>query len=290
MRKYKKRWNGPIASFSYSIANKAVLQKIRALLGGSKNFFAAGGAPLAEDIEIFFLSVGLLVCQGYGLTETSPVIACNTPSAFKFGTVGKPLIDVNVKIDLDTGEILAKGPNVTCGYYNKPELTAEAFTEDGWFKTGDVGDIDKDGYLRITDRIKDFIITSGGKNIAPLRIETIIGMDHYIEQICTIGDKRKYIVALIVPNFQALEEHAKSQNISFNSREELVSNPTIFEFYKERIDILSVELSQFEKIKNFHLLPKEFSQENGELTPSLKVKRKIIASNYVEIIEKLYSV
>ena len=205
MRKLKKRWLGPIARFNYSIADKLVLHKIRALLGGDKNFFSAGGAPLSKDIEEFFCSAGLLVCQGYGLTETSPVIACNTPTAFKFGTVGKPLVSVDVKIDSETGEILAKGPNVTCGYYNKPELTAEAFTEDGWFKTGDVGGIDKDGYLVITDRIKDFIITSSGKNVAPLRIENIVGVDQYIEQICTIGDKRKYISALVVPNFQALE-------------------------------------------------------------------------------------
>jgi len=288
-RKYRKRWIGPMARFHYSIADKLVLKKIRALLGGDKNFFSAGGAPLSKDIEEFFLSVGLLVCQGYGLTETSPVIACNTPSAFKFGTVGKPLSGVDVKIDLETGEILAKGPNLTCGYYNKPELTTEAFTKDGWFKTGDVGGLDKEGYLVITDRIKDFIITSSGKNVAPLRIETIVGVDHYIEQICTIGDKRKYISALVVPNFPALEEFAKSQNISFVTREELIANPKIIDFYKERIDLASVELSQFEKIKKFHLLAKEFSQENGEITPTLKIKRKIIASNYAEIIEKLYA-
>ncbi len=288
-RRFKNRWISPFLRFRYSIADSLILSKIRDVVGGDKNFFSAGGAPLSRDIEEFFFSAGLLICQGYGLSETSPVLACNTPSAFRFGTVGKPLDGVSLRVDSETGEIQAKGPNVMSGYYKRPDDTKEAFTEDGWFRTGDVGLIDSDGFVKITDRIKDIIITSGGKNIAPLRIETIVGVDHYIEQICTIGDKRKFVSALVVPNFAALEEYAAEQKIEFSTREELVKNDRIRDFFKNRIAMNSGDLSQYETIKRFTLLPREFTQESGELTPSLKIKRQEIMKRFAGIIEMMYA-
>ncbi len=271
---------------THSLADRLVLSKLREIVGGDKNFFSAGGAPLSKNIEEFFLSAGLLVCQGYGLTETSPIVTYNTPGAFKFGTVGKPAPGCEVKLG-DNDEILVKGRNVMKGYYNKPEATAEAL-RNGWFHTGDVGLIDDEGFVVITDRIKDLIITSGGKNIAPQRIETAVGRDHYIEQITTIGDRRKYVCALIVPSYDALESYAQDKGISCASREELVRHPEIIGFYRERIDRQSTELAGFETIKAFTLLPREFSQEDGELTPTQKIKRKVIAERYRDTIDAMY--
>jgi len=287
-RKKDKKFVGPLLGIRHAIADKLVLSKMRDVVGGPKNFFSAGGAPLAKEIEEFFFAAGLLVVQGYGLSETSPLISFNAPGHFKFGTVGRIVSEVQVRIDNETGEIQVKGPNVMKGYYNKPEDTKEAFTADGYLKTGDVGLIDQDGYLRITDRIKDLIITSGGKNIAPLHIETLVGMDHYIEQICTIGDKRKYVSALIIPNFPALEDYAKEKGITYTSREDLVKSDQIMLFYKERIDANSRELAQYEKIKAFTILAKEFTQDGGELTPTQKIKRKVVMEKYRDLVEKMY--
>ena len=273
-------------SFQHKIADKLVLSKVRDVVGGPKNFFSAGGAPLSQAIEEFFFGAGLLVCEGYGLTETSPMVTFNTPKAFKFGTVGKPIPDCEVKIAED-GEILVKSPSVTQGYYNKPEATAEAF-RDGWFHTGDVGEFDEDGFLRITDRIKDLIITSGGKNIAPQKIETVYAKDHFIEQFIAIGDRRKFITALIVPNFEALEAYAQAQGIAYRNREELVENKDIYAYYKQRIDGRSAELARYEQVKVFTLLPAPFSQETGELTPTQKIKRKVVAEKYAAQVEAMY--
>ncbi|MCP4133990.1 MAG: long-chain fatty acid--CoA ligase [bacterium] len=287
---YKRKDNkmvGPYLKLRHNLADKLVLGKIRDIVGGYKKFFSAGGAALSSEIEEFFLAAGVLVCQGYGLTETSPMITANAPGAFKFGTVGRPVLNCEVKIS-DEGEILAKGDNIMKGYYNKPDATAEVFDNDGWFKSGDVGIIDEDGYVKITDRIKDLIITSGGKNIAPQRIEMAVGMDHYIEQIATIGDGRKFISALIVPNFEALEEYAKDQGISFSSTEELLKKEEITDFYNKRIKDQSADLAGYEKIKAFSLIPNEFSQEGGELTPTMKIKRKVIKEKYKEIIDAMY--
>lgn len=290
-REYEYRKKGqkpvyPVLALKHAIADKMVLSAVRAVVGGPKNFFSAGGAPLAREIEEFFFAAGLFVCQGYGLTETSPMAAANSPKAFKFGTVGKPILGCEIKIG-EHGEILVKGGNVMKGYYKKPKETEEAFV-DGWFKTGDVGVIDEDGFLRITDRIKDLIITAQGKNVAPQHIEGVIARDLFIEQVVTVGDKRKYITALIVPSFGALEPYAREKNIRFSSREELVKKPEIVEFYRKRIRELSVELANYEKIVNFKLMPREFTQENGELTPTLKLKRKVIAENYKNMIDGMY--
>ncbi|MFO7568637.1 MAG: long-chain fatty acid--CoA ligase [Smithellaceae bacterium] len=286
---YKKKDHkmiGPVLKIKHALADKLVLSNIRAVVGGPKNFFSAGGAPLSREIEEFFFAAGLLVCQGYGLTETSPMISCNSPGAFKFGTVGKPILGCEVRIG-EFGEIQARGANIMKGYYKKPKETEETFV-DGWFKTGDVGIIDEDGFLIITDRIKDLIITAQGKNVAPQHIEMAIGKDFFIEQIVTIGDKRKYISALIVPAFAALEQYARDNNIAFESREDLVKKPEIIAFYGKRIDDLSVELANYEKIVRFTLVPNEFTQDAGELTPTMKIKRKFVAQKYQDMIDKMY--
>lgn len=286
---YRLKEGRPISALlalQHRLADRLVLGKIRDIVGGSKNFFSAGGAPLAQAIEEFFFAAGLLVCEGYGLTETSPMVTFNTPKAFKFGTVGRPIVDCQVKIAAD-GEILVKSPSVTQGYYNKPQATAEAFV-DGWFRTGDVGEFDDEGFLRITDRIKDLIITSGGKNIAPQRIETMLARDYFIEQSLAIGDRRKFISALIVPNFVALETHASAEGLTWQTREELVTHPGIIAFYRARIDSCSQELASFERVKAFTLLPAPFTQETGEMTPSQKVRRKVVLEKYAPLIEAMY--
>ena len=280
------RASGPALSLQHKLADRLVLHKVQAVVGGPKNFFSAGGAPLSQSIEEFFFAAGLLVCEGYGLTETSPMVTCNTPAAFKFGTVGKPIIDCQVKID-DNGEILVKSPSLSTGYYRKPEATAAAF-RDGWFHTGDVGEFDAEGFLRITDRIKDLIITSGGSNVAPQKIETVFAKDHFIEQFITIGDRRKFISALIVPNFEALAAYALSRDIAYGSHAELVAHPTVQAFYQQRVDTLSLELAPYERVKAFTLLPAPFAQESGELTPSLKIKRRVVAEKFAPQIESMY--
>ena len=278
---------GALLTLQHKLADKLVLSKVRDVVGGPKNFFSAGGAPLSKDIEEFFFAVGLLVCEGYGLTETSPMVTFNTPKAFKFGTVGKPIIDCQVEIAED-GEILVKSPSVTQGYYNKPQATADAFC-DGWFHTGDVGQFDEEGFLVITDRLKDLIITSGGKNIAPQKIETVYAKDHFIEQFIVIGDRFKFISALLVPNFAVLEAYAREQGIPFRSYEELVAKDEIYAFYKERLASRSEELANYEQVKVFTLLPKPFTQETGEITPSQKMKRRVIMKNYAEQIAAMYA-
>ncbi|MBK8984954.1 MAG: long-chain fatty acid--CoA ligase [Chloroflexi bacterium] len=286
---YRLKDNRPVGVWlaaQHRLADRLVLSKVRDVVGGSKNFFSAGGAPLAREIEEFFFAAGLLVCEGYGLTETSPMVTFNTPKAFKFGTGGRPIPDCQVKFGVD-GEILVKSPSVTQGYYNKPEATAEAFV-DGWFRTGDVGEFDADGFLRITDRIKDLIITSGGKNIAPQRIETALAKDHYIEQFIAIGDRRKFISALVVPNFVALEQYAQAQGIAFTAVSDLVQHPDVIAFYRQRIEAASQELANYERVKAFTLLPASFSQETGELTPTQKIKRKVVAQKYAAHIESMY--
>jgi long-chain acyl-CoA synthetase len=214
------------------------------------------------------------------------MVTFNSPKAFRFGTVGKPIIGCEVKIDAN-GEILVKSPSLTQGYYRKPDATAAAF-RDGWFHTGDVGEFDADGFLRITDRIKDLIITSGGSNVAPQKIETVYAKDHFIEQFITIGDRRKFISALIVPNFEALSAHAQAQGIDYQTRDDLVAHPAIQTFYQQRVDDLSQELTPYERVKAFTLLPAPLAQETGELTPSLKVKRRVVAEKFAPQIEAMY--
>ncbi|MFW5862415.1 MAG: AMP-dependent synthetase/ligase [Spirochaetota bacterium] len=287
-RKKDRKFIGPYLKFRYKIADTLVLKKIRDIVGGQIKFFPCAGAPLSQEIEEFFYACGLFITYGYGLTETTATVTCHEPSNFIFGAVGKPLPGVEVKIDESNSEILVRGGNVMKGYYKKPDATAEVFTSDGFFRTGDAGVFEENGELRITDRIKDLMKTSGGKYIAPQMIESTLGADHFIEQIAIIGDQRKYVTALIVPSFEALEEHAKTNNIQYSSKEELVNKPEIKEFYQNRIEEASSEFARFEKIKKFTLLPDEFTVENGEITPTLKIKRKVVAEKYKDIIDSMY--
>ncbi|WDP91678.1 MAG: long-chain fatty acid--CoA ligase [Desulfobacter sp.] len=286
----KKQEGSPVSlllSLKFRILDRLVLSKVRDAVGGPKNFFSAGGAPLEKSIEEFFFACGLLICQGYGMTETAPMITFNAPGAFKFGTVGKPVPGCEVRLG-DQGEILVKGGQVMQGYYNNPEKTAETIVN-GWLKTGDIGEFDEEGYLRITDRIKELIITSGGKNIAPQHIETHVGKDYFIEQIVAVGDRQKFISALVVPAMDALETWAKKQKIKWNSIEELISLPEVLDFYRKRIDLNSGELARFETIKKFILLPRPFTVEQGEITPTLKFRRKVISQKYFDLIEAMYT-
>jgi len=279
---------GALLTLKRKIADKLVLHKVRALFGTGLHHLNYGGAALNPEIEKFFFYCGVLITSGYGLTETAPVLAMNGWQYFKFGSVGPAAPLVDIRIDPDTGEIQAQGPNVFKEYYKKPELTKEVFTEDGWFKTGDIGRIDEDGYLFITDRLKDLIITSGGKNIAPQMIEIIMGEDHFIEYIAVVGDGRKYISALIVPTFVNLEDWATKAGITFASRAELIKHPKVIEFYENIINERQKSLGQVERIKKFTLLENEFSQETGEITPTMKVKRKFVQAKYKDLIDAMY--
>jgi long-chain acyl-CoA synthetase len=273
--------------FKYNIANKLVFSKIYEKMGGRLRFFFSGGAPLAKEIAEFFHAMGITILEGYGLTETSPVLTVNRPEALRFGSVGQPIPEVEIKIAGD-GEILAKGPNVMRGYFNKPEATAEVLV-DGWFHTGDIGHLDEDNYLHITDRKKDLIVTAGGKNIAPQNIENQLKLDKYIEQVCVLGDKRKYLSALIVPNFEELEAWAKKEGIAFKDRMDLVMNEKVNNLYRERIDERLKEFDRHEGITKFTLLPQEMTEDDGFLTPTLKVKRKEVSQAFTNEINKMYS-
>jgi long-chain acyl-CoA synthetase len=273
--------------FKYKIANKLVFSKIYERMGGRLRFFFSGGAPLAKEIAEFFHAMGITILEGYGLTETSPVLTVNTPERLRFGSVGQPIPEVEIKIAED-GEILAKGPNVMKGYFNKPEATAEVLV-DGWFHTGDIGYLDEDNYLHITDRKKDLIVTAGGKNIAPQNIENQLKLDKYIEQACVIGDKRKYLSALIVPNFEELEAWAKKEGISCPDRMGLVLNDRVNQLIRERIDEQLKEFDRHEGITKFTLLPQEMTEADGFLTPTLKVKRKEVSQVFADDINKMYS-
>jgi long-chain acyl-CoA synthetase len=286
-RKKEKRRIGPLVALRRRVADALVLSKIRDVVGGEKNFFSCGGAPLAKEVEEFFFAAGLLVCQGYGLTETSPMLTCNAPGAFKFGTVGRPILGCEIRI-AESGEILARGGNIMRGYHKKAAETEAAF-QDGWFKTGDVGAIDGDGYLQITDRIKDLVITSQGKNIAPQHIEAMFGSDPYIEHVAVLGDRRNYASALVVPSFPALEQHARERGIPFASREELVTRPEITAFYERRLQRVNEGLAGYERIKRFTLMPREFSQDGGELTPTLKIRRRFVEQKYRAVIDAMYA-
>lgn len=277
---------GPLLALEYALADRLVLAKIRSIMGGSKNFLSAGGAPLSAAVEEFFFAAGLPIYQGYGLTETAPMITCNAPGAFKFGTVGRPVRDVEVRLG-DMGEIQVRGPNVMLGYYNKPEETHRAFV-DGWFKTGDIGELDEDGFLHVTDRIKDLIITDSGENVAPQHIESLLSTDPYIEHVVALGDKRKFLTVIIVPQFAALEEYARAHAIPFSSVSDLITQPEIHDFYRERMEQLSVDLAPYERPKKFTLLDHALTQEAGELTPTQKVKRKEIVTRYADAIERMY--
>jgi len=278
---------GPILWCKYMLAKALIFSKIRDGVGGRIKFFISGGAPLSKELGEFFYSVGIFIFEGYGLTETSPVVTVNTFKAFKFGSVGKPIRNTEVRIAPD-GEILINGPGVMKGYYKKEAETREVFDAEGWFHSGDIGYLDEEGFLCITDRKKDIIITAGGKNIAPQNIENLIKADSYICEVVLHGDRRPYLTALIEPNFDALKGLALRQGIPYIKAEELARHPRVREFIAERIEERQKDLPNYEKIRNFTLLEKKLTIEGGEITPTLKVKRKVVAEKYRDIFDGMY--
>ena len=285
-RTLSRRPVGSWLGFKRRLAHKLVYSKILEKTGGRIRFFVSGGAPLAKDIAEFFYALGIVILEGYGLTETSPAIAINTFERMKFGTVGPPIPGVEVKIAPD-GEILTRGPNVMKGYYKKPAETQEVFEGD-WLKTGDIGVLDAEGFLAITDRKKDLIITSGGKNIAPQPIENTLKTNPYIANVAVIGDRRRFISALIVPNFEKLEEYARFNQIPFSSRAELVNNGQVVNFLKAEIDRATPDLASYERIKKIAVLARDFEIAQDEMTPSLKIKRNIVQEKYKAVIDAMY--
>jgi long-chain acyl-CoA synthetase len=269
-----------------ALAERLVFAKIKRRVGGRLKLFVSGGAPLSCEINEFFGAAGLLILEGYGLTETSPVITVNRLRDFRPGTVGRPLDGVEVRIAPD-GEILTRGPHVMKGYLNKPEATAEAIDKEGWFHTGDIGRLE-DGFLTITDRKKDIIVTSGGKNIAPQPIEGALKTSPLISEVVMIGNKRNFPTALVVPNLANLEKWAREQGISFANREALVADPRVVDHYDRTVKELTKDYAQYERIKKITLLPREFSIETGELTPKLSVKRRVVEEKYKDMIDRMY--
>ena len=275
-------------SLKHKIADKLVYSKLRAFFGGRLRFCNTGGASLSDDIFLIFTGAGISIMQGYGLTETSPVITSNNPSGVRLGTVGRPIRNVKVRIAED-GEIEAVGPGVMLGYYRKEQATREAFTDDGWFRTGDIGEIDSDGYLRITDRKKELFKTSGGKYIAPSPIEQMIRSSRFVSQAVLIGNERNFATALIVPNFEMLDSYAKHKGFEQMNPEEYCRDPRIIDLFSRQIESVTAGLGKFETVKKFRLLDKEFTVEGGELTPTMKLRRRIVDEKYKALIDEMYN-
>jgi len=274
-------------SFLQGVADHLVFSKLRARLGGRIRFCVSGGAPLPKELAEFFYAAGILIVEGYGLTETSPVITCNRPENFKFGTVGLPLPGVEVRIAED-GEILSRGPHIMKGYLNKPEATAEVIDDKGWFHTGDIGALDSQGFLTITDRKKDILKTSGGKMVAPQNLENLFKADRYILDCVVVGDRRKFIAALMVPDLSKVEAYARRRGISCQTPQSLLEHPEITEFLWERVAAINKNLAPFEQIKKVAWLAEPFTLASGELTPTLKVKRRVVSERYAPQIEAMY--
>jgi long-chain acyl-CoA synthetase len=270
------------------IAHKLVFSKLHAALGGRLRWAVSGGAPLSRDIAEFFHAAGILLLEGYGLTETCPVLTFNRPDRYKFGSVGQTLPGVQVQIAAD-GEILARGPNIaTLGYFKQPEATHEVFGADGWFHTGDIGTIDSDGFLFITDRKKDLIVTAGGMNIAPQNIENLLKADPFISQVMVYGDRRPYPVALITVSSDELSKFAREQGILTSEAAAIVKHPKVVERVGRTVEEKNTQLQSYARIKRFTVLPTDFTLDGGELTPTLKVKRKVVSQKYQDAIEELY--
>jgi long-chain acyl-CoA synthetase len=269
-----------------ALADRLVFASIREQLGGEVKFMISGGAPLAREIQEFFHAIGILVLEGYGLTETTPLLTANHPTGYRFGTVGRAVSGVTLRIAED-GEILAKGPNVALGYFKRPEATAEAWDGEGWFHTGDIGEIDADGFLRITDRKKDLLKTSGGKYVAPQNVENLLKTQPHVSQAVVIGDNRKYCTALLCVDRDEIRRWASAHGLSI-ADEEVATHPKVVELVTAEIEEVNRHLASYESIKYFRIAPHEFSQETGELTPTLKVKRKVVAQKFAELIEDMY--
>jgi len=280
------RTPGTLVSARAAVADRLVFSTIRQRLGGRIRFLVSGSAPLGASVLEFFHGIGLPIVEGYGLTETAPILTVNPANAPRAGTVGRPLPNVELRIAPD-GEILARGPNVMTGYYNKPEATREVL-KDGWFATGDIGALDAEGYLRITDRKKDILVTSGGKNIAPQPIEDVLRRSPLVAEAVVLGDRRRYVAALLVPEFTALERRLQGLGRPPAARDELVTRPDVVALYQEIVDALNRDLSPYERVKRMALLPSEFTVASGELTPTLKVKRRVVEERWRPQIEALY--
>ncbi|MCC7521743.1 MAG: long-chain fatty acid--CoA ligase [Flavobacteriaceae bacterium] len=272
----------------HAVADKLVFSKIKAQMGGRLWFMPVGGSAISSEITQFFDALGIHLTIGYGLTETTATVTCFPFTQYAYGTAGLPLDGVYYKIG-DNNEIWVKGNGVMKGYYKKPEATAEVFTPDGWFKTGDSGAVDAHGNLMIIDRIKDLMKTSNGKYITPQPIENLLTNDNYIQQAVLVGDDKPYVTALLVPNFEALKEMAHQLELKFETMDELVNIQKIKDFYNERVNQLQKNLAGFEKIKNFKLLPMEFNMDLGELTPTLKIKRNIVLQRFSMLIDEMYA-
>ncbi|MBV9468349.1 MAG: AMP-binding protein, partial [Abitibacteriaceae bacterium] len=266
----------------YRVYDAKVYSKIRERFGGRLRAFVSGGAPMSPELGALFLGLGINILEGYGLTETSPVIVVNRPGRVRLATVGEPLKAVEVKIAED-GEILTRSDSVMKGYWNKPEATAEAIDSEGWFHTGDIGEF-KDGYLKITDRKKDLLVLANGKKVAPAPIEMKLALSPYIAQVVLLGDKQKAVSALIVPKMEAVRSYAKQENIEAGDDAELLKTPQITKLLRKEVDSLTDDLADFERIRKINLIPDAFTVENGELTPTLKVKRRVVAEKYGHLI------
>ncbi len=272
----------------YKFYDKIVFEKIKQRTGGRIRFFVSGGAALSKEIGEFFDAIGIKIIEGYGLTETSPVVAVNEVDNYKFGTVGKPFTGVEVKIAED-GEILTRGPHVMKGYYKNPEATKEVIDADGWFHTGDIGFFDSENFLHITDRKKNLIVSSGGKNIAPQPIENLFLSSKFIDQFVLIGDRRQFLSALIVPDFDAIKEYADTHKIPYTNVQDLTNSEEIYKIIENDIAKIQKDLANYERIRKFVLLDKPLSLEEGEITPSLKIRRKVIEKKYSKLIDEMYN-
>ena len=278
---------GGFLGLKFSLADRLVFGKIRARLGGRLRFFVSGGAPLAREIAEFFHAMGILILEGYGLTETPSVVSANQENHFKFGTVGKPLPGTEVRIASD-GEILIRGPHVFKEYYRDPAATREAIDPEGWFHSGDIGVIDVDGFLRITDRKKDIIVTSGGKNVAPQNLENLLKTDKFVSQSFVYGDRRKYLTAILTLAPEEIAKWAGENGIPERDPVSLAKAPRVIAMMSARVEGMNRSLASFEQIKKFVLIGTDFTQETGELTPTLKVKRKVVIQKYGMLLDALY--
>jgi long-chain acyl-CoA synthetase len=279
---------GPALKLQHGLADRLVFSKLRNRLGGRLRFFVSGGAPLSVPIAKFFYGAGVLILEGYGLTETSPVLTVNIPQAMRMGTVGRPIAATELAIAED-GEVLARGPQIMQGYYNNPAATRETIDAEGWFHTGDIGDIDADGFLRITDRKKELIVTAGGKNIAPQPIQNLAKQSRYVGEAVLMGDKRPFPILLIVPAFDLLERWAQGRQLKFQTRDQLIGLPEVQSLYEEEVMRKLQGLARYEAPKKIILLPREFDLNRGEITPKLSVRRRAVEENFRTQIENAYA-
>ena len=277
----------PLLKAQYALADKLILSKLRDIFGGNIRYVPCSGAALSDEVARFFYYIGIRVIYGYGMTETTATVSCYQDYDFDVGEIGTPMQGLQVKI-ADDGEICLKGDTIMRGYYNNPEATAAVIDKDGWFHTGDAGRLNAEGRLHFTERLKELMKTSNGKYVAPQWVEGIISQDPYIEQIAIIADSRNFVSALIVPCYESLEEYAKQLEIKYSHRKELLDHHKIKDFFDERIDEIQHQLARFEKVKRFSLLPEAFSMESGELTPTFKLRRKVIERKYKQLIESMY--